>query len=79
MGGNGSALALNTVEAYDPASNTWSSVAPMLTARGLFGAGDANGLVYAMGGYDSAVPYTNAMEQYSPPVPVFYTFVKFGN
>jgi N-acetylneuraminic acid mutarotase len=64
---------LNTVEVYNPASNSWSTAAPMPTARYDLAAADINGLVYAIGGYNNSS--LNAVEQYSPPVTV-YTFIK---
>jgi hypothetical protein len=41
---------LNTLEAYDPATNTWTSEAPMPTAREFLAAGVVNGVLYAVGG-----------------------------
>ncbi|MBI4485807.1 MAG: Ig-like domain repeat protein, partial [Acidobacteria bacterium] len=37
-------------EAYDPATNTWSTRAPMPTARSSHGVGVVNGVLYAVGG-----------------------------
>jgi N-acetylneuraminic acid mutarotase len=45
---------LASVEAYDPATNTWAAKAAMPTARYAFGIGVVNGIVYAVGGIDSA-------------------------
>jgi hypothetical protein len=41
---------LNTVEAYDPSTDTWSTKAPMPTARAELGVGVVNGILYAIGG-----------------------------
>jgi N-acetylneuraminic acid mutarotase len=41
---------LNTVEAYDPISNSWSTAASMPTARAGLAAAAVNGKVYAIGG-----------------------------
>jgi N-acetylneuraminic acid mutarotase len=38
------------LEAYDPATNTWTTKAPMPTARGHFAAVALNGRIYAIGG-----------------------------
>ena len=59
---------LNTLEAYDPVSNTWSTKASMPTARADLAAVVVNGLIYAIGGGNfSANPNTlNAMEVYDP-------------
>ncbi len=67
---------LDTVEVYDPSTNTWSTAAAgMPTARKGLAAADANGLIYAVGGANSGGQILNATEQYSPPVTI-YTFVK---
>jgi N-acetylneuraminic acid mutarotase len=42
--------ALTTVEAYTVATNSWSTKAPMLTARERFAAVEVSGKVYAVGG-----------------------------
>lgn len=39
-----------TVEAYDPATNVWTTKTPMLTARSFHGVGVVNGILYAVGG-----------------------------
>jgi len=74
-GSQGFGSSLNTVEVYDPSSNSWSTAAGMLTARYGLAAADANGLIYAVGGANSGGQILNATEQYSPPVTI-YTFVK---
>lgn len=40
----------NALEAYDPATNTWRSLAPMPTARGGLGASVLGGKLYVFGG-----------------------------
>jgi len=45
---------VSSVYVYDPASDRWSSLAPMHTARGFAGAGVIKGVVYVVGGYDGA-------------------------
>jgi N-acetylneuraminic acid mutarotase len=45
---------LDTVGAYDPATNTWTTMAPMPTARGYFRAESVGGVVYAIGGEGAA-------------------------
>jgi hypothetical protein len=60
---NGATLA--SVEAYSAASNSWSYVASMPTARsGLGVTAGSNGLVYALGGSNGAALNTN--EVYTP-------------
>ncbi|HUQ32701.1 MAG TPA: kelch repeat-containing protein [Pyrinomonadaceae bacterium] len=50
-GSDGMGSSLATVEAYDPVTNTWTSRAPMPTARDLFGIAVANGIIYVIGGH----------------------------
>jgi hypothetical protein len=65
----------NTVQVYDPSSNSWSTAAGMPTARDSLAAADANGLIYAVGGINMANTVLDATEQYSPPVTI-YSFIK---
>jgi len=57
---------LSTVEAYDPATNTWTTKTPMGIARVMFSAVAASGMIYAMGGYDYSVYSIASMEAYNP-------------
>jgi len=51
--------AVGTVEAYDPATNSWSTKAPMPTARaGLEAATGPDGKIYAIGGVDNPGSYS---------------------
>jgi N-acetylneuraminic acid mutarotase len=52
-----------TVEAYDPETDSWSSVAPMPTARRFLAAVALDGQIYALGG---GPPFRNAVERYDP-------------
>jgi hypothetical protein len=60
---------------YDPSANTWSAAASMPSAINDLAAADANGLIYAIGGFTPDGNTTNLIEQYWPPVTIF-TFVK---
>ena len=40
-----------TVEAYDPSTDQWSTVAPLPTARARRAVAVVNGIVYAIGGF----------------------------
>ena len=53
-------------EAYDPASDTWSVQAAMLTARTELGSASANGLLYAVGGSNGGP--LNVLEAFTPKV-----------
>jgi len=58
-------VAVNTVYEYDPAADTWTSVAPMPTARLDLAVRVMNGLLYAVGGYGGD-NLTGALEAYNP-------------
>jgi N-acetylneuraminic acid mutarotase len=55
---------LATVEAYDPATNTWTPKASMPTARARLGAAAIDGILYAVGGYTSLA--SALVEAYDP-------------
>jgi N-acetylneuraminic acid mutarotase len=59
------ATSVGTVEAYDPASNTWTARAPMPTPRRFFAAAAVNGRIYAAGGDDGRSTFT-LIEEYDP-------------
>src|SRR5215469_15231054 len=44
----------------------WSSKAPMATARYFLAGGVVNGILYAVGGYDSAAGQLSSVEAYDP-------------
>jgi N-acetylneuraminic acid mutarotase len=46
-----SSLAATVLQAYDPASDSWTTLAPMPTPREEVGAGSVNGILYAIGGW----------------------------
>ncbi len=55
------------VEEYDPSTDSWSTMDPMLTARVDLGAIHANdGKIYAIGGFDSLGYYYSNNEKYVP-------------
>ena len=61
--GNG----LSTVEAYDPANDTWSARAPMPTHRhALAATRGPDGRIYAIGGTNDRVFSTDVLEIYDP-------------
>ncbi len=53
------------MEVFDPATNTWSTAAPMPTARGGLSAAVVNGKIYAIGGINSGVRLST-VEVYDP-------------
>lgn len=56
----------NTVEEYDPATNTWATKAPMPTARSDAAAAVVNGKIYVMGGTNNGSAAFNVNEVYDP-------------
>jgi N-acetylneuraminic acid mutarotase len=69
MGGDTStvqpALATNQLAAFDPGTQMWTTLAPMLVKRTLLGAATAGGLLYAIGGSDNNTAFAS-MERYDP-------------
>ena len=56
---------LDTVEVYDPATDTWAAAAPMSTARSELAAEVVDGKLYALGGFNDKGAAT--VEAYNPP------------
>jgi hypothetical protein len=57
----------SVLEEYDPATDTWTSKAPMPTPRWLFTGAGVNGLLYAIGGDPgNGSPQTAVNEVYDP-------------
>ena len=61
-------VVLATVEAYDPATNTWTASAAMPTLRWALAGGVANGVLYAVGGFSPFPNYgvLTTVEAYTP-------------
>ena len=59
---SGGPASVTTLEAYDPVAGTWSSNAPMPTARSDLAAAVVNGVLYAVGGSGSG----STVEAYDP-------------
>ncbi len=57
---------MNTIEAYDPATNTWTTKAPMPTTRRNFAVGAVNGILYAVGGISNGGGIIATVEAYDP-------------
>ena len=67
LGGyDGAGHYLNTVEAYNPSTNTWAQRPPMPTARCCLGAAAVNGVLYAIGGFSSTGGLLSTVEAYKP-------------
>jgi N-acetylneuraminic acid mutarotase len=63
---DGGTLVLNTVRAYDPTSNTWSTKASMPTARSGPGVGEIDGIFYVVGGETATSTKLQTLEAYDP-------------
>ena len=64
---DGIPIIVNTLEAYDPATNTWTTRTPMITGREGPGVAVLDGLMYAIGGRPpSPGDVTGANEAYHP-------------
>jgi len=63
---SGNDEAYDGVEAYDPATNTWATKAPMPTPRSDVGVGVVNGILYAIGGADAGGAVLGTVEAYDP-------------
>ena len=78
---------LNTVEAYNPATNTWTADIPMPTARSALAAAVINGTLYTVGGNNQGLAFLDTVEAYDPatntwttkaPMPVTRSFLTAG-
>lgn len=58
--------AVADVDAYDPATNTWSGRAPMPDARSRAGAGVVDGILYVVGGSDPTGTMQASVYAYDP-------------
>ncbi len=66
-GGASASVSVGTVEAYDPATDTWTTRAGMPTPRQDAIVGVLNGMIYVVGGYSaSSGSVLNAVEAYDP-------------
>ncbi|MGB7815387.1 MAG: DNRLRE domain-containing protein [Methylotenera sp.] len=61
----------NTVEEYDPATNTWTAKAPMLTARSDAAVAVVNGKIYVFGGSTGSA--SDKTEEYDPATNIWTT------
>jgi len=64
FGGNGTVWGIDTVQKYNPATDTWTQVAPMPTRRHSLDCAVVDGYIYAIGGHVSNSRSEN--ERYDP-------------
>ena len=57
---------LSSVERYDPVTNAWKAVAPMMAARSAVGVAVLDGKLYAVGGYNDNDGRLSSVERYDP-------------
>ena len=62
-GGRDGLKTLNTVECYDPRTDEWTTLPPMLTHRHGVGVAVMGGPMYAVGGHDGW-SYLNTVERF---------------
>ncbi|OKP85840.1 kelch repeat-containing protein [Paenibacillus sp. P32E] len=65
IGGHDGKSVTNTVEAYNPSTNTWETKAPMPTSRYRLGVVELDNKIYAIGGTDNETNIKN-VEVYDP-------------
>jgi hypothetical protein len=66
-GGGGATGFLSSGEAYHPATDTWSPISPMMSARFSPGVAVVNEVLYAIGGLSDGGPLAS-VEAFIPPV-----------
>ena len=66
LGGRAGSTIMNVNEVYDTTTNTWTTAAPMLTARWDAATAVVNNILYAIGGGTSSGNTSNIVEAYDP-------------
>ena len=69
--GGSDGVQLDTVEEYDPSTNTWVPKTPMPTKRVGLASGVVNGKLYAIGGWNNisstySERFLSVVEEYTP-------------
>ena len=64
---DGSRSNLNSMERYDPISDSWTEMPPMNRSRGAASIAALNNCLYAVGGYDSG-QWLNEVERFDPGI-----------
>jgi hypothetical protein len=73
VGGFDGASNLATLEAYNPATDTWTMKTPMPTGRHSPAAGVISGILYVVGGQDTNGNWTATLEAYDPATDTWTT------
>ena len=60
VGGFNGSLRVKTVDEYDPARDTWTSIASMEARRSTLGVAVLNNRIYAVGGFDGSTGLNTA-------------------
>jgi len=66
IGGRTDTFASTVNEAYDPATNTWSTKASMPTGRLIPASAVVNDIIYVIGGQTDSTTWTNVNQAYDP-------------
>ena len=66
IGGFNNGGTRSDVAEYDPASDTWTTKAPMPTGRDGLAVAEVGGKIYAIGGESSGFPSLKVVEEYDP-------------
>ena len=69
---------LSSGERYDPATNAWSPIASMGSARYAHAAAVVDGLLYAIGGYDGS-SYVSSGERFDPGANAWSPIASMGS
>ncbi len=70
FGGDNGGNPMDTVEAYDPANDSWQTgLAPIPTERQAHDLAVVNGVIYAIGGIGGGIDGLTTNEAYTPPAP----------
>jgi kelch-like protein 18 len=72
LGGHDGLSIFDSVERYDPATDTWTKVKSMLSRRCRLGVATLNGKLYACGGYDGS-SFLRSVEMYDPNLDLWKT------
>lgn len=67
------ATTLATLEVYDPSTDAWTTKAPMPIPRQVLGAGEVNGILYAVSGTLADGTAVNTVEAYDPATDAWTT------
>ena len=74
----GDVMAMDRVDMYDPAVDSWQPMAAMPTARSSHAAAVVDGKIYVSGGYLPTGVYSDALEAYDPVADTWTTLASLS-